>query len=75
MQYGPMAAGPDTVQREANLLVTVIDVSDAFSQSLQLENPAHQVGVIAEMFKTRKLLTGYLAVNCIAMSGQRDHLS
>lgn len=57
MQYGPMAAGPDTVQREANLLVTVIDVSVAFSQSLQLENPAHQVDVIVEMFKTRELLT------------------
>ena len=41
-----MAAGPETAsgaQREANLLVTVVEISDAFSESLQFENPAQQV--------------------------------
>ena len=43
-----MAAGLETtssgVQREANLLVTLLDLSDAFSRSLLLEDPAQQVG-------------------------------
>ena len=41
------AGGPETssgaAQREAHLLVTLVDVSDAFVQSLQLEDPAQQV--------------------------------
>ena len=37
---GAEAAG---AQREAHLLVTLLDLSDAFSRSLQLENPAQQV--------------------------------
>ena len=47
---GPMAAGPalaaalvPEAEREANLLVTLLDVSDAFLQSLQLDDPAQHV--------------------------------
>ena len=40
-----MAAGPESsgVQREARVLVTLLDLSEALSQSLRLESPAQQV--------------------------------
>ena len=55
---GSMAAGPETssgVQREANLLVTLLDLSDSFSRSLQLENPAQQVDKVPKCRHTRSV--------------------
>jgi transcription initiation factor TFIIH subunit 3 len=58
-----MAAGPETAsgaQREANLLVTVVEVSDAFSQSLQFENPAQQLTVSQCLDNVTTFLNSYL---------------
>lgn len=46
LHNGPMAAVSEKVsgtQRDSSLLVTIVDVSDTYSQSLQLENPSAQV--------------------------------
>ena len=73
-----MAAGPETAsgaQREANLLVTVVEVSDAFSESLQLENPAQQVERCMEVSVLLSLLAKSMLLLQLTVSQCLDNVT